>query len=276
MGFADQLARIMEDVPKTRQTLLFSATVPPSLEKLANRILHNPKHISIGKPLSAATSVEQRVLWMKEESKNRELMKMIREEPGTMIVFTRSKDGASRVWRTLHSRGIYEATVIHSDKLQSHREQALVDFKDGTYRILIATDVAARGIHVDNVAHVINYDFPMEAEDYVHRIGRTGRKDATGKATTFATQRDRPMLERIQKLIKKEIPAHFADQMGPPRPSGEVSPVKMNAPISNENGAPHIGVTASPEGAPAKRKRRRGGRGKGKPSSNAIKETPTS
>ena len=173
MGFSDQLSRVMEDVPSDRQTLLFSATFTPTVENLARRILHEPKRVAIGKPQSAAKSVDQRLLWMSEESKNRELRRLIREEKGSIIVFTRSKDKATRVWRSLHSSGVYDATYIHSDRLQSHREQALAEFKEGKHRVLIATDVAGRGIHVDAVAHVVNFDLPMEPEDYVHRIGRT-------------------------------------------------------------------------------------------------------
>ncbi|HUP58620.1 MAG TPA: DEAD/DEAH box helicase [Bdellovibrionota bacterium] len=205
MGFSDQLNRIMEDVPSSRQTLLYSATIPPSVDSLARKILRNPARVAIGKPLSAAKTVEQSVLYMKEEAKNRELLRMIRKEPGSIIVFTRSKDGATRVWRSLHSAGVYDATYIHSDRLQAHREQALAEFKEGKYRILIATDVAGRGIHVDGVAHVINYDLPLEPEDYVHRIGRTGRAEATGKATSFITPRDRRLLQAIEKLLGRKI-----------------------------------------------------------------------
>jgi ATP-dependent RNA helicase RhlE len=122
-----------------------------------------------------------------------------------VIVFTRSKDGATRVWRSLHSDGFYDATFIHSDRPQKDREQALADFKEGKFRIIIATDVAARGIHVDGVAHVVNFDLPLEPEDYVHRIGRTGRAEATGKATTFVTAQDGQLLKRIGKLLGKKI-----------------------------------------------------------------------
>jgi ATP-dependent RNA helicase RhlE len=205
MGFSDQLARVMEDVPKVRQTLLFSATIPPSVDRLAQKILNNPFPVTIGQKSSAVKTVEQRLVWTTEEGKKRDLMRLLEREKGSVIVFTRSKDGATRLWRSLHSAGIYDATYIHSDRLQSHREQALADFKSGTYRILIATDVAARGIHVDAVAHVINYDLPMEPEDYVHRIGRTGRMDAKGMATTLATPRDRAIMGRIEKLAGKPI-----------------------------------------------------------------------
>ncbi len=228
MGFADELARIVNDIPKDRQTLLFSATIAPSIEQLARKILHKPKYVSIGKPSSSAKSVEQRLLWMDESAKNNELRRLLREEKGSVIIFTRSKDGATRVWRSLHSCGVYDATYIHSDRLQAHREQALAEFKEGKYRILVATDVAGRGIHVDGVAHVINYDMPMEAEDYVHRIGRTGRVDATGKATSFVTGRDRLVLGRIQKLVGENIASEFtpsypSHEEGSRRPPGRSS-----------------------------------------------------
>jgi ATP-dependent RNA helicase RhlE len=207
MGFSSQLARIMEEVPKKRQTMLFSATISTEVGRLANKILQDPRKVTVGKSQSAAGGVEQRVIWMEEAGKTRELRRLLREETGSIIVFTRSKDGATRVWRSLHSAGIYDATYIHSDRLQSHREQALAEFKEGKYRILIATDVAGRGIHVDAVAHVVNYDLPLEADSYVHRIGRTGRAGSTGKATTFATSRDRRLIEEIEKLLGKTIPS---------------------------------------------------------------------
>lgn len=205
MGFSAQLARIMEEVPAKRQTMLFSATISPEVGRLANKILHDPRKVSVHKAQSAAGGVEQRVIWMEEADKTRELRRLLREETGSIIVFTRSKDGATRVWRSLHSAGIYDATYIHSDRLQSHRESALAEFKEGKYRILIATDVAGRGIHVDAVAHVVNYDLPLDADSYVHRIGRTGRAGSTGKATTFATSRDRRLMEEIEKLLGKAI-----------------------------------------------------------------------
>jgi ATP-dependent RNA helicase RhlE len=218
MGFSDQLNRIMRDVPQKRQTMIYSATIPPNVQKLASKILHNPKHVTIGEGMSAAKEIEQRLLWMNEESKVRQLEKLMREEPGSMFVFTRSKDGASRIWRSLHSRGIYDVTYIHSDRRQQDREKALADFKEGKFRVMIATDVAARGIHVDDVAHVVNYDLPMEPEDYIHRIGRTGRKGASGVATSFATPRDRGILRDIEKLLGHPIPAlNSPDDLDRPR-----------------------------------------------------------
>ena len=215
MGFSDQLARIMRDVPAKRQTLLFSATIPTPVMNLANKILHSPKKVAIGKPLSASATVDQRLLWMDEGAKNRELRRLLKEETGTIIVFTRSKDNATRVWRSLHSAGVYDATYIHSDRLQSHREQALAEFKEGKYRILIATDVAGRGIHVDGIAHVVNFDLPMDPEDYVHRIGRTGRAEALGKATSFVTLRDIRTLKEVEKILGSEIRSDFTHDFNP-------------------------------------------------------------
>lgn len=239
MGFADQLARIMSEVPDNRQTLLFSATFTPPVEKLARNILHQPKRIAVGKPLSAAKTVDQRFIYVPEDSKGHALQRMIHQEPGSIIVFTRSKDEASRVWRSLHSSRVYDATFIHSDRLQQDREQALAEFKEGKYRILIATDVAARGIHVDNVAHVINYDLPLHPEDYVHRIGRTGRAEATGKATSFVTGRDRQILGRISSLLGIQI-----------QPEGALPPKSGGPPPRGGNGG------ANPNARRGRRRRR--------------------
>ena len=214
MGFTDQLNRVMEDVPKSRQTLLFSATMTATVERLANKIMYEPKRVAVGRASSAAQTVEQRLILMREESKMRELYRLMREEKGTIIVFVRSKIGADKLWRALHSAGVYDATCIHSDRLQSLREQALQDFKDGKFRVLIATDVVGRGIHVEDVAHVLNYDLPMEAEDYVHRVGRTGRKETSGKATSFVTPKDRGLLREIEQLLKRPIPAEYRDGLG--------------------------------------------------------------
>lgn len=285
MGFADQLSRIMSEVPENRQTLLFSATMPPGVEKLAQKILYNPRRVKIGAPVSAAKTVEQRLIWMKEESKNRELRRLLREEPGSIIVFTRSKDGATRVWRSLHSAGVYDATYIHSDRLQSHREQALAEFKEGKYRVLIATDVAGRGIHVDGVAHVVNYDLPREPEDYVHRIGRTGRAGQTGKATSFVTPRDRGLLRLIERTIGREIPGIFIDGLGSggedreqgphgsherqarpqspkPQHSKELA-LRQQGPNAGGPTGGEAGSAGSEEGQKRRRRRgRRGGRGR--------------
>ena len=236
MGFSAQLSRIMEEVPKKRQTLLFSATMSPAVTRLAQKILFEPETIAVGKSRAAAQGVEQRVLWLDEREKSRELRRLLAYEKGSVIVFTRSKEGATRVWRSLHSVGVYDATYIHSDRIQAHREQALTEFREGKYRILIATDVAGRGIHIDDVAHVVNYDLPLEAEDYIHRIGRTGRAGSTGIATTFATRRDQPLIEKIERMVGRSIAAEFTKGFDSPpekpRPQGQDG----NGPRGNRRG----------------------------------------
>jgi ATP-dependent RNA helicase RhlE len=206
MGFADQLNRILAETPNTRQTLLFSATLSPTVEKLAQKILYEPIRIQVGQASRAAHTVDQRFVFIEEDSKLRELEHLLYEERGTVFIFARSKDSAARLWRSLRNRGFHEATQLHSDLEQNVREEALQDFKDGKYRVLIATDVVGRGIHVEGVAHVINYDIPRDGEDYVHRIGRTGRAESSGKATTLITPRDMLALAKIEKVIGKKIP----------------------------------------------------------------------
>ncbi len=205
MGFSTQLNRIANELSLDRQTLLFSATFPKSVEVLAEKILWKPERIQVGKSVSAAKTVEQVFIKTTDHRKFYELENLLRQEQGTVFVFTRSKDGASQLWRNLHSRGFRDATQIHSNLKQSDRVQALEDFKSGKYRVLIATDVVGRGIHVDGVAHVVNYDLPKEPSDYVHRIGRTGRAEQTGKATTYITERDLRSLRDIEKVIGKKI-----------------------------------------------------------------------
>lgn len=262
MGFSDQLSRITDQIPKTRQTLMFSATFPASIEKLARKVMHEPKEVRIGVAAEAAPKIEQRQIRLREEDKLNELIRLFKDEPGTIIVFARSKDRVSRVWRSLHSRLIYDATYLHSDCTQAHREKALADFKSGTFRILIATDVAGRGIDVDDVAHVVNFDLPMEAEDYVHRIGRTGRRGRSGKATTFVTDRDRETVRRVEALIGKKMgpegvpaetsggalldsdtaPRHSAPSRSRSAPAK--APGRKPAPVST---APKTAVSAAPK-----------------------------
>ncbi|MCC7440224.1 MAG: DEAD/DEAH box helicase [Bdellovibrionales bacterium] len=208
MGFSDQLAQITGACPTDRQTMLFSATMGGPVRDLAERILHTPKSVIIGKPLEAAKSISQKLIWTTEDGKKRELLRLLGRHPeASVIIFVRSKDGASRLWQTLHSAGFHNATYISSNKAQVHREEALNGFKAGRYKILVATDVAARGIHVENVAFVVNYELPMETEDYIHRIGRTGRKDNTGTAITLATGRDRRDIAAIEKLLGQKLEA---------------------------------------------------------------------
>ncbi len=200
MGFSKEVNRIVNELPKNRQTLLFSATMAPDVETLARKILHNPERIAVGKSLTPPVTVEQQIVWVDEVRKKRELLRAIEREKGIILIFVSTKDGATRLWRSIHAAGVEDSTYISSNKTQQYREEALQGFKDGKYRVMVATDVAGRGIHVDNVALVINYDLPREPEDYIHRIGRTGRQENKGRALTFATPKDRKFIAAIQKM----------------------------------------------------------------------------
>lgn len=224
MGFSKQIDMITEQIPKERQTLMFSATFAPSVEKLARAVMRTPKEVSIKKAEGSTPKIDQRLLWMDEEKKLGALMRIMREDPGTIFVFAKSKDKVSQIWRSLHAKKIYDVTYIHSDCTQEHRETAIADFKAGKFRVLVATDVAGRGIDVDDVAHVINFDVPREAEDYVHRIGRTGRRGKEGIATTFAIPiREEEQVRAIEKLLgipSPEKPARSAHPAKGPRKPG--------------------------------------------------------
>lgn len=261
MGFMPQINRIMNEIPKNRQTLLFSATIPPPIEKLTQTMMYDPVRIAVGKPLAAASSVDQELWLVEPKRKSSELRKILREEPGTIIVFTRSKKGAVELWQSLHSNGHYDVTMLHSDRTQEQRMQALADFKSGKHRVLIATDVAARGIDVANVAHVVNFDLPLVPEDYVHRIGRSGRASAKGRATTLCTYQDKRLLHDIEKMLGKPIPVtRNTLEGGAGGPGGETRSANQS-----ERGPRPQNTSGNPSGKPGqkpgqKRRRRRGGR----------------
>ncbi|HXH75744.1 MAG TPA: DEAD/DEAH box helicase [Bacteriovoracaceae bacterium] len=201
MGFSKQIEQISEQIPKERQTLMFSATFAPKVERLARNTMNNPEQITIEKAEGSVPKIEQHLVWVEEEKKASALMNLIRNEPGTIIVFAKSKERVYQVWRTLEGKRFKDATYMHSDCTQEQREAAVADFKSGRYRVLVATDVMGRGIDVDDVAHVVNYDVPREPEDYVHRIGRTGRRGKTGMATTFAIPfKDEQGIKAIAKV----------------------------------------------------------------------------
>lgn len=201
MGFSGQIDKITEVLPKQRQTLMFSATFAPAVEKLARNCMIEPKTVSIAKTIDSTPKIEQMLHWVDERQKPGVCRKIVREETGTVIIFTNAKERVFQVWRDLIEDKSIEACYIHSDIPQSQREAAIADFKAGKYRVLVATDVVGRGIDVDDVSHVINYDVPKEAEDYIHRIGRTGRRGRTGIASTLAIPgKDNRTIEEIAKL----------------------------------------------------------------------------
>jgi ATP-dependent RNA helicase RhlE len=200
MGFQPAIARIAATLPATRQTLCYSATLEGQVREVAHKYLNNPARIEIGSVLKPAENVELRTFEVSPENKQDLLEHLLGAEQGSFLVFVRTKHGADRVARRLARSG-WSATQIHGDRTQSQRNAALRSFSEGHHRVLVATDVAARGIDVANVAHVINFDMPKVAEDFVHRVGRTGRASARGVASTFAGPAERNDLRKIERTL---------------------------------------------------------------------------
>jgi ATP-dependent RNA helicase RhlE len=206
MGFAPQINRIVSQIPPYRQTLLFSATMPPEVEALARKYLRKPLVVQVGRRSMAANTVTHAVYPVPREKKSALLVELLRKpDMDSVLVFTRTKHGADRVVRHLERAGI-SSTAMHADKTQVQRTNALEGFKDGSVRVLVATDIAQRGLDVSGISHVINYDVPQQPEDYVHRIGRTGRAAMTGDAFTFMSPDEIAMVRTIERVIGQKIP----------------------------------------------------------------------
>jgi ATP-dependent RNA helicase RhlE len=206
MGFAPQINRVVDEIPRYRQTLLFSATMPPEVEALARKYLRKPVVVQVGRRSEAASTVTHAVYPVPRERKSLLLVELLRKpEMDSVLIFTRTKHGADRVVRHLEDEGI-TATAMHADKSQGERTRALEDFKSGKIRVLVATDIAQRGLDVSGISHVINFDVPQQPEDYVHRIGRTGRAAATGDAFTFMSPDEISMVRAIERTIGQQIP----------------------------------------------------------------------
>jgi ATP-dependent RNA helicase RhlE len=206
MGFAPQINRVVSQIPPYRQTLLFSATMPPEVEALARKYLRKPLVVQVGRRSMAASTVSHAVYPVPRERKSELLVELLKkDEMDSVLIFTRTKHGADRVVRHLERAGI-SATAMHADKSQVQRMKALEGFKDGSVRVLVATDIAQRGLDVSGISHVINYDVPQQPEDYVHRIGRTGRAATTGDAFTFMSPDEIAMVRTIERIIGQQIP----------------------------------------------------------------------
>jgi ATP-dependent RNA helicase RhlE len=205
MGFINDMKKVIAKLPAKRQTLFFSATAAPSIMKLANTILHNPVSVTVT-PVSSTVSVIKQSVYFVDRNKKRGLLKHLikSENIDHALIFTRTKRGADKVAKDLNADGV-KAEAIHGNKSQGARERALKGFKDRAIRILVATDIASRGIDVDKLSHVINYEIPEVAETYVHRIGRTGRAGESGIAISMCDREETKYLKEINKLIKKEI-----------------------------------------------------------------------
>lgn len=206
MGFMPSIRQIVKLIPTQRQTLFFSATLPREIRDLANSLLSNPVHIAVTPENTTTEMVDQRLYYVERDRKRALLAHLLNDDlDGSVLVFTRTKRGADRVTKDLMKDGLKVAS-IHGDKSQTARQKALQDFKTGRTRVLVATDIAARGIDIAQLPYVVNYDVPEAAETYVHRIGRTGRAGRSGIAVTLATPEDRGSLRDIEKLIKMRIP----------------------------------------------------------------------
>lgn len=206
MGFIHDVKKIIALLPQKRQTLFFSATMPPEIQKLADTLLSNPKLVEVTPPSSTVEKIEQKLYFTNKTDKPKLLLHLLDKEGiDSALVFTRTKHGADRVVKTLLKEGV-KAAAIHGNKSQNARQNALNGFKAGKLRILVATDIAARGIDIDELANVFNYDLPNIPETYVHRIGRTGRAGNSGIAISFCDGETLKELKEIQKLIGKTIP----------------------------------------------------------------------
>jgi ATP-dependent RNA helicase RhlE len=205
MGFIRDIQRIIKMLPRDRQNLLFSATMPSSIVKLASAFLHNPIRVEVDPESTTVERIDQQIMFVSKGNKKRLLIDLLEgDEVESAIVFTRTKHGANRVTKDLEKWNI-RAAAIHGNKSQGARKRALANFKSGELRILVATDIASRGIDVDGVSHVINYELPNIAESYVHRIGRTGRAGKRGIAIAFCDETETAYLQDIERLIKQKI-----------------------------------------------------------------------
>ncbi|NQU95908.1 MAG: DEAD/DEAH box helicase [Candidatus Omnitrophica bacterium] len=205
MGFMPQIERILKVIPRNRQTMLFSATIPGEVVKIAAAYMKLPVHVEVAPSGTAAEGVVQELFIVKKDAKKQLLLKLLEQYRGAVLIFSRTKMGARKINRLLRGAG-HKAAEIHSDRSQSQRKEALEGFKSGRYRILVATDIAARGIDVVGIELVLNYDIPEDTENYVHRIGRTGRAGHEGRAVSFATPEQGGDVRSIERLIKTALP----------------------------------------------------------------------
>ncbi|MBI6549710.1 ATP-dependent RNA helicase RhlE [Xenorhabdus lircayensis] len=225
MGFIHDIRRVLNKLPAKRQNLLFSATFSDEIKSLANKLLRDPVSVEVARRNSASEQIDQSVHFVDKKRKGELLSYMIGSQNWQQVlVFTRTKHGANRLAEQLNKDGV-TAAAIHGNKSQGARTRALADFKSGQIRALVATDIAARGLDIDQLPHVVNYELPNVAEDYVHRIGRTGRADATGQAISLVCVDEHKLLKDIERLLKREIP-RIATSGYEPDPSIKAEPIQ--------------------------------------------------
>jgi len=275
MGFIHDVRKVIRLLPRHRQTLFFSATMPPEAQELADQLLKNPQTVAVVPSATTAERIDQEVYFVEKADKRALLVDVLRDAGmRRVLVFSRTKHGANRIAEHLVKAGV-GAEAIHGNKSQNARERALAGFKAGKTRVLVATDIAARGIDIDDVTHVVNFDVPEVPETYVHRIGRTARAGAAGMALSFCEADERADWRNIEKLTRQEIPiveGHPYESRVPfssssssssPRAPASPRPQSQSQPQSHTHGRRDLPST----GGGGKRRRRRGGRGRGAPAS---------
>ena len=223
MGFIRDVRKIVSMLPKKRQSMLFSATMPDDVVKLVGDMLHQPERVEVSPPTKTADKIDQRVIHIEQKDKRALLLHLLKDDKfKRVIVFTRTKHIANRVSEHLEKSG-FSADAIHGNKSQNARQRALDNFKSGHVRVLVATDIAARGVDVDDISHVINFELPNEPESYVHRIGRTARAGSEGIAISFCDPSERGYLRDIERLVKRQIAVITHDL-----PAGSLAPANAN------------------------------------------------
>jgi len=261
MGFIPQIRYIVLRLPTERQTMMFTATMDKEVEKVIRESMRDPVRIQIGQRGAPAQRAEQRLYAVHEEERTPLLLKLLRGNGDSRtLIFVRTKRGVDRLIRSVRHAGL-TAAHIHGGRQQSDRDEAMASFRDGRCRILIATDIAARGIDVADIGHVINYDFPRHSEDYVHRIGRTARVEASGLAISFVTRADRRWLSDVKKLIGDALP--------------ELQPSPLSGQGHGADDAPAGGSSRHHHGKSRRPRRRRGGQRRGGRSGDAPKTEAT-
>jgi ATP-dependent RNA helicase RhlE len=276
MGFIHDVRKVIRLLPRHRQTLFFSATMPPEAQELADQLLKNPQTVAVVPSATTAERIDQEVYFVEKADKRALLVDVLRDlGMRRVLVFSRTKHGANRIAEHLVKAGV-GAEAIHGNKSQNARERALAGFKAGKTRVLVATDIAARGIDIDDVTHVVNFDVPEVPETYVHRIGRTARAGAAGMALSFCEADERTDWRNIEKLTRQEIPiveghpyesrVPFTSSSSPRAAASPRTPSPSPAP-SQPQSHTHGRRDLPSTGGGGKRRRRRGGRGRGAPAS---------
>jgi ATP-dependent RNA helicase DeaD len=268
MGFDPQLSQILRYLPNARQTLFFTATWESSLDKLAKKYLRDPARVSVGTVSRAAPKIEQELVMTTVKGKNETLLDELNRRPGSVLVFARTKSRTDRVARYLAEYGV-DVNRLHGGRSQGQRNQALAAFRTGEIRVLVATDIAARGIDVTGIAHVVNYDLPQSSDDYIHRIGRTGRAGAAGHAVSLLTPEDRQQWNEITRLLERtgsQMPRQASAPVSA-HPASAMKPFGGNHHGKTQSSSAHQKRSRTHEtGAPA------GEAGKARPSRRRFKE----